>query len=117
MDELSGKLDVFVFVAAACSEVVATCDSGIVEFCLFWFLKACLKLFVLEEVIFVELRIGLHEFHEVVDRVHGRAEKKRLVRVGAAFSSARTKALGDCMIGMPRKELLVANNEELSEVY
>jgi hypothetical protein len=66
--------------------------------------------FVLEEVMFVELRIGLHDFHNVVDLVHGRPEKKRFVRVGADFCSARTKAVGDCMIEFPQNETLAVNN-------
>lgn len=81
-----------------------------VELCFFWLLNACLKVFVLEEVMFVELRIGLYDFHDVVDWVHGRAEKKRFERVGAAFCSARTKAVGDCMIEFPQNKKLAVNN-------
>lgn len=81
-----------------------------VELYFFWLLNAYLKVFVLEEVMFVELRIGLYDFRGVVNWVHGRAEKKRFERVGAAFSSARTKAEGDCMIELAQNEKLAASN-------
>lgn len=103
LDEVSGKLDVFALVAVS-EEGASACDSEIVELCFFWFLNACLKVFVFEEVMFVELRIGLYDVHIVVDLVHCRAEKKRFERIGAAFCRAHTKAVGDCIIDFPYSE-------------
>jgi hypothetical protein len=104
-EDVSGKLEAFVVALEAEPAVAAASwDSDMVELCFFRREKVYLKVLDRDDVIFDGLRIGLHDFHDVVDWVHGRLEKKRRERIGAALCRAFANAVGDCMVSLCRRQ-------------
>jgi hypothetical protein len=90
--------------AAEPAGAAALWESDMLELCFFCREKAYLKVLDRDDVMFVEVRIGLQAFHDVVDWVHGRLEKKRRERIGAALCSAFANAVGDCMVSLHRRQ-------------